>query len=146
MGAQELRYGVIPTPGQFISEDVLNNMLLGDVIYLLSIRIDGLQAGDLNYKINFIIPDRGEVASTEVKRGIFRYLNDRLAGDAAVTVTMPKEILYELAVTNQIPDSSQIIIEGDKVKWDTFLLLHDTIDPNFNIMTPVAAIPSHETS
>ncbi len=61
---------------------------------LLSIRIDGLKAGNLDYKINFVIPDREEVASTEIKRGIFRYLNDELAEDAAVTVTMPKEILF----------------------------------------------------
>ncbi len=94
-------------------------------MYLLSIRIDGLKAGNLDYKINFVIPDREEVASTETKRGIFRYLNDELAEDAVVTVTMPKKVL------------SKIIIEGDINKWYTFLWLQDTIDKSFNIMTPV---------
>ena len=136
MGAQELRYGVIPITGSFISQYVLDNLLLKDVIYLLSIRLKGLEAGDLNYKINFVIPDKNEEASTEVKRGIFRYLNDKISEDAAVTVTMPKEILYELATTNNIPDSSEIIVEGDIEKWELFLSLHDTIDQTFNIMMP----------
>lgn len=134
-GAQELRYGVIPLTGSFISNDVLDNMPLRDVIYLLSIRIDGLRAGNLDYKMNFIITDREEVASTEIKRGIFRYLEDQLV-EAAVTVKMSKEILYELATTNNIPDNSSLTIVGDINKWNTFLYLLDTIDQNFNIVTP----------
>ncbi len=137
MGAQELRYGIIPSRGSFISNEVLNNSPLGNVMYLLSIRIDGLKGGNLDYKINFVIPDRNEAASTEVKRGIFRYLNNKLAEDAAVTVTTPKEILYKLATTNEKPDSSKIIIEGDINKWNTFLSLLDTINQSFNIMTPI---------
>lgn len=137
MGAQELRYGKIQSNSSIITNDVLNNMPLGDVLYLFSIRVEGLRAGDYNYKINFFIPNRKEVASTELKRGVFRYLNDKLAKDAAVTVTMSKETLYELAITNNKPDNSKILIEGDINKWNTFLLLQDTIDPNFNIVTPV---------
>jgi alkyl sulfatase BDS1-like metallo-beta-lactamase superfamily hydrolase len=137
MGAQELRYGIIPSKGSFISNDVLNNLPLGDVIYLLSIRIDGIKAGDLNYKINFIIPDREEIASTEVKRGIFRYLNDQLAEAADVTVTMPRDVLYQLATSNEKPDSSKILIEGDIQKWNLFLSLQEPLTYNFNIMTPV---------
>lgn len=140
MGAQELRYGIIPLHEQFISNDVLNNLPLENVIYLLSIRLDGFKAGDLDYKINFVIPDRDEAASTEVKRGIFRYLNDQLAEDAAVTVTMPKEILNELAITNKKPDRSKINVEGDINKWNMFLSLQDTIDQGFNIMTPVPKV------
>lgn len=136
MGAQELRYGVISPRASFITEDVLNNIPLGKILYLLSIRIDGLKAGDFDYKINFIIPDRYEAASTEIKRGVFRYLNDDLAEDAAVTVTMPKEVLYELATTNEKPDSSKMLVEGDIYKWYAFLSLIDMVDPAFNIVTP----------
>ncbi len=137
MGAQELRYGIIPITGSFISEAVLNNLPLKDVLYLLSIRLDGFNAGDLNYKINFIITDRKESALTEVRRGIFRYLNDKLDEDAAVTVIMPKDILYDLATTNKNPDSSKIKINGDINKWNIFLQLRDTINQSFNIITPV---------
>lgn len=137
MGGQELRYGVIPISESFISDDVLNNIPLGNILYLLSIRIDGLKAGDFDYKINFIIPDRNEKASTEVKRGIFRYLNDELSEDAAATVTMPKDALYELVTSNKKPDSSKMKVEGDLYKWNEFLSLIDIVDPNFNIMTPV---------
>lgn len=136
-GAQELRYGILPVEGAFISDDVLNNLPLGDVIYLLSIRINGLKAGNLNYKMNFVITDREETASTEVKRGIFRYLNDKLAEDAAVTVTMTKEILYKLATTNEKPDSSKITISGEADKWNLFLSLLEPVNHNFNIVTPV---------
>lgn len=137
IGAQELRFGIIPIKDSIITDDVLNNIPLENVLYLFSIRIDGIKAGDFNYKINFIIPDRKEVASTEVKRGIFRYLTNELAEDAVVTVSMPKNVLYDLATTNNIPDGSKIIVEGDIYKWQLFLLVRDKIDQNFNIMTPV---------
>ena len=137
MGAQELRYGVIAPRASLISEDVLNNISLGNVLHLFSIRIDGLKAGDFDYKINFIIPDRQEAAFTEIKRGIFRYLNDEPSCKADVTVTMPKEVLYKLATTNEKPDSSKIRVEGDIYKWYAFLSVLDTVDPAFNIVTPV---------
>ena len=53
MGAQELRYGVIPITGSYISNDVLDQLPLKDVIYMLSIRLDGLKAGNLNYKMKW---------------------------------------------------------------------------------------------
>lgn len=139
-GAWELRHGIIPAAGSIITDDVLNNLPLGDVLYLFSIRIDGFRAGNLDYKINFLIPDRKEAASTEIKHGIFRYLSDELAKDAVVTVTMPKEVLYELANTNKKPDESKIVVEGDILKWKLFLSLKDKINPNFNIVTPVEKI------
>lgn len=136
MGAWELRFGNTPMPGSTITDDVLDAIPLEKVLYLFSIRIDGLKAGEFDYKINFIIPDRKEVALAEIKRGIFRYLDNKLSDDAAVTVTMSKETLYELATTNNRPDSSAIIVEGDICKWQLFLWTQDLIDKDFNIMTP----------
>ncbi|MDR3597390.1 alkyl sulfatase dimerization domain-containing protein [Clostridium sp.] len=138
MGAQELRIGVIQPRAAIISEDVLNNIPLGNVLHLLSIRINGVEAGDFDYKINFIIPDRNNKASTQIKRGIFRYLNDKLSKDAAVTVNMPKDVLYELVSTNDKPDISKMKIEGDASKWYAFLELRENINHAFNIVTPVS--------
>ncbi|MBE6069596.1 MAG: hypothetical protein E7211_18190 [Clostridium lundense] len=50
---------------------------------------------------------------------------------------MPKEVLYKLATTNEKPDASKIKVQGDINKWNMFLSLRDTINQNFNIMTPV---------
>lgn len=137
MGAQELRYGILPLNRNLITDEVLNALPLQSVLYLFSIRVDGLKAGEFNYKINFIITDREEVASTEIKRGIFRYLSPELDGMAQVTVTMDKKTLYELVITNVRPGRDDIIIEGDHYVWELFLWAQDQIDQNFNIMTPV---------
>ncbi|WP_085507169.1 alkyl/aryl-sulfatase [Thalassobacillus devorans] len=136
-GAQELRYGILPARGSIITEDVLNSLSLENVLYLLSIRIKGREAGRFDYKINFVIPDREDTVSTELKRGIFRYLHDELAEDAAVTVTMPKETLYTLVSTNEKPDPSEIKVESDVRAWNTFLSLIDSFNQNFHIMTPI---------
>lgn len=136
-GAEELRYGV-PSPGEtIISEDVLNNLPLGKIMYLLSIRMDGVKAGDFDYKINFVILDREEAASTEIKRGIFRYLCDEPTEKAVVTVIMPKKAFYQLVTTNERPDRSEIRVEGDVRKWYAFLSLIDDINPDFAIVTPI---------
>lgn len=138
MGALELRYGSVPIPGSIITDVVLDAMPLKDVMYLFSIRINGLKAGNFDYKMNFIIPDRKGTALCEIKRGIFRYLDDSISDEADVTVTMSKETLYKLATTNEKPDKSEVIVIGDEEKWEIFLATHDSIDPDFNIMTPVS--------
>ncbi|OEH93573.1 alkyl/aryl-sulfatase [Bacillus solimangrovi] len=135
MGAQELRYSIIPIQRSTITSDVLDIMSLEQVLSMFSIRLDGLVSGNYDFKINFVIPDREEAATTEVKRGIFRYISKGL-GEAAVTVTMLKDTLYELVTTNEKPDSASIKVVGDKSKWDLFLLALDEIDRNFPIVTP----------
>lgn len=137
MGAWELRHGKVPMPGTLITDDVLDALPLEKVLYMFSIRIDGLRAGDFDYKINFIIPDRKETACTEIRRGIFRYLECKISEDADVTVTMSKQDLYALVTTNNRLDSTAVIIEGDIQKWLLFLWTQDKVDPDFNIMTPV---------
>lgn len=137
VGAWELRFGNTPLPGTTITDAVLDAMPLSNVLYLFSIRVDGLEAGDFDFKINFIIPDREEDALTELKRGIFRVLDDKASKDADVTVIMNKDTLYELATTNNKPDSSSIIVEGDICKWQLFLWTQDSINKDFNIVTPV---------
>lgn len=137
MGAQELRFGTTKFIGNILDINILNSIPLSKVLYLFSIRVNGVEAGNLDFKLNFIIPDRDEVASTEIKHGIFRYLSDELSDDAEVTITLPKNILYKLAITNDRPDNSLITIEGDISKWQLFLWSQDLLNPNFNIMTPI---------
>ncbi|CAM4086680.1 beta-lactamase [Bacillus manliponensis] len=137
-GAYELRFGNTAKSIETISKEVLDALPLQNILSLFSIRVDGIKAGDYNYKINFVIPDRNEVAATEMKRGIFRYLNNELAADADVTVTMWKEQLYQLVTTNDQSNTSTIIIQGDAEKWRLFLAAQDTMDPNFNIVTPIS--------
>ncbi|MCD5323339.1 MULTISPECIES: alkyl/aryl-sulfatase [Pontibacillus] len=111
MGAQELRYGIIPIQQSTITAEVLDVMTLEQVLNMLSIRINGLIAGDYDFKLNFIIPDRKEQALTEVKRGIFRYLSDEIKEDQ-VKVIMNKKTLYELATTNN--RSSPFFYKSDR--------------------------------
>ncbi|GGE71407.1 alkyl/aryl-sulfatase [Priestia taiwanensis] len=136
-GAQELRFGKIPMPISIITKEVLDAIPLKDILNLFSIRVDGIKAGEYEYKLNFIIPDRQEVASTEIKRGIFRYLKSDIDMDAEVTVTMWKDTLYELATTNTKSSHALIIIQGDSEKWHAFLSVQDSINPDFPIVTPV---------
>lgn len=110
---------------------------LKNILELFSIRVDGLKAGACNYRILFVIPDRNEVALTELKHGIFRYLGDTRR-KAEVTVTMWQDTLYRLTTTNDHSYSSVLFVQGDKSKWDFFLSCQDSIDPNFNIVTPVS--------
>ncbi len=137
VGAQELRYGKEPSLDSSVNDEVLDVLPLEKILYMLSVRVDGIAAGDFDYSINFIIPDRSEKASTQLKRGIFRYRSDTLDRKADVTVIMNKETLYELATTNNKPKSSAIIVKGDVCIWQKFLWTQDAIDPNFNIVTPV---------
>ncbi len=137
VGAQELRYGKEPTLDATVNEEVLDVLTLDQILYMLSVRVDGVAAGDYDYSINFVIPDRLEEASTQIKRGIFRYMGNTRDENADVTVIMPKAVLYELATTNNKPKSSSVIVEGDMCVWQKFLWTQDRIDTNFNIVTPV---------
>ncbi|WVE39401.1 alkyl sulfatase dimerization domain-containing protein [Priestia megaterium] len=136
-GAKELRLGNIPLPANIITKEVWDTLPLKNILELFSIRVDGLKAGACNYRILFVIPDRNEVALTELKHGIFRYLGDTRK-NAEVTVTMWQDTLYRLTTTNDHSYSSVIFVQGDKSKWDFFLSSQDSINPNFNIVTPVS--------
>ncbi|WP_207655774.1 alkyl/aryl-sulfatase [Vallitalea okinawensis] len=137
VGAFELRFGNTPMPGTTLTDEVLNALPLDKVLYFFSIRIDGLKAGNFNYRMNFIIPDRKEEAVVEIKRGILRYLSDQIDPDASVTIIMAKDTLYQLATTNKPPTNASIAIEGDKRKWELFLWSQDIVDKDFNIVTPL---------
>lgn len=113
LGALELRFDNVPMPGTTITDVVLDALPLENVMDLFSIRIDGIRAGNFDYKMNFIIEGRDEVALCEIKRGIFRYLSSELSEDADVTVAMSKKIFYELAITNNKPDESEVVVKGD---------------------------------
>ncbi|QHE54208.1 MBL fold metallo-hydrolase [Pontibacillus sp. HMF3514] len=136
MGAQELRYGIIPIKRSTITNEVLDIMTLEQVLNMLSIRLNGIIAGEYDFKLNFIITDRKEKALTEVKRGIFRYLSNELKEDE-VKVIMDQASLYELATTNNRPSPSSIKVIGDIQKWHQFLWALDQIDTDFPIMTPL---------
>ncbi|WP_393959223.1 alkyl sulfatase C-terminal domain-containing protein [Priestia megaterium] len=120
-----------------ITKEVWDTLPLKNILELFSIRVDRLKAGACNYRILFAIPDRNEVALTELKHGIFRYLGDTRK-KAEVTVTMWQDTLYRLTTTNDHSYSSVIVVQGDKSKWDFFLSCQDSIDTNFNIVTPVS--------
>lgn len=135
MGAQELRYGIIPIRRSTITTEVLDVMTLQQIVNILSIRLNGLIAGEYDFKLNFLISDRHEKALTEVKRGIFRYLSNELQ-EGEVKVIMKNETLYELATTNNRPSPSSIKVIGDISKWHTFLFALDQINTDFPIMTP----------
>jgi hypothetical protein len=51
---------------------------------------------------------------------------------------MWQDTLYRLTTTNDHSYSSVIFVQGDKSKWDFFLSCQDSVDPNFNIVTPVS--------
>lgn len=141
MGAFELRFGKLPITKTTVTTETLDNIPLKNVIEILSLRIDGMKAAHMDFKLNFFISDRNEKASTEIKHGIFRYLSNQADVEADVTVTMPKEELYKLATTNKRPIGSNIILQGDRYKWLMFLSVYDSIDETFSIMTPLPRYP-----
>ncbi|WP_212696585.1 alkyl/aryl-sulfatase [Vallitalea pronyensis] len=135
MGAFELRFGAIKMLGSTITDDVLNALPLQNVLYLMSIRIDGVRAGDYNFTLGFHIKDTEQTAYTELKRGIFRYLGADALYEPDVMLLMTRKELYTLSTTNKVPKT--IVVLGDLKKWDAFLDVLEDINPSFNIMTPL---------
>ncbi len=135
MGAWELRFGSIKMLGSTITDEVLSALPLHKVLYLISIRIDGVRAGDYDFTLGFHIKDTRQTALTELKRGIFRYRGAGELYEPDVTLLMTRKELYTLATTNKVPKTIEVL--GDLEKWYRFLDVLENINPSFNIMTPL---------
>lgn len=135
MGAWELRFGSIKMFGTTLTDEVLNALPLHKVLYLISIRIDGVKAGDYDYTMRFDIKDTRQTALMELKRGIFRYLGEKTTYKSQVTLSLTRKELYTLVTTNMVPKT--IHVSGDRRKWYDFLDVYEDLNRSFNIMTPL---------
>jgi linear primary-alkylsulfatase len=141
-GAAELRHGVVGTPTQPTSPDLLAALSIEQVFASLAVRLDGPRAAGTRLALRFDFTDLGAEYSVLLANGVLTAVRGALVGggEPAATVRLTRAALNALlAGTDSVTDLSidgRLRIDGDPEAVGTLLSLLDGPDPDFAIVTP----------
>jgi alkyl sulfatase BDS1-like metallo-beta-lactamase superfamily hydrolase len=142
VGAHELRHGPPPAPSgrRVASADVARTLSIAQLWDALGARLDGPRAWSAHIVIAWDFTDVRERWTVTVENGALSAVENRLAADAHVTVTLTRTALDAMLLGEgdgaQLFASGAIAVAGDGVKLGEFLGLLDEGDAAFAIVTP----------
>jgi alkyl sulfatase BDS1-like metallo-beta-lactamase superfamily hydrolase len=110
MGAQELRNGTLPS--RPVSRNgYLSAMSVDQVFDSMAVRLKAEEVGGLSVLVNFTVTDLDEQWVLGLEHRALHYVGGRHADDAAVTFTLTKATLLEVA--EGVRSFEEVIAAGD---------------------------------
>ena len=140
-GAQELRQGLPVAGGRaLLSSDAVRAMSLDFIFDYLGVRLNGDKAAGKVMVINWVFPDLGRRYVLTLSNCALTYLVDRASDQADATVTLEREVLNRLVLSETpLVDAVQqglIGVEGDPARVAELFSLLDDFSPMFEIVEP----------
>ncbi len=141
--AYELRNGAPGTLGiDTASADAIRALTTSQWWDALAIRVDSRAADGLDFKLNFITPDNGEMLVVEMSNGTLTNIVGYTAPDADATLTIDRADLLPVMMrqktfADQIEDG-KAVLEGSSLTLLRFSRTLAEFDPVFEIMPGTA--------
>jgi len=139
-GAMELRNGLGSPRSTSSSLDTIRNTPTGDIIDLLSVRLNGPKAIAAPISLDLVFPDRKEHWRLTVSNGVLIGTPNPKGAASGTTYTLPRSaflgVLGGQATMADLIRLNAVKIEGDGAALGKLLGLMDTYDPAFPIVTP----------
>jgi alkyl sulfatase BDS1-like metallo-beta-lactamase superfamily hydrolase len=138
-GAKELRHGVTKYKHTAsASPDTIKSMPVGMIFDYLAIRLNPEKAKGKNITINMVLPDTKEQYVLVLRNSVLNYKSDKQAADPDVSIKLNRPALNDYMLKNttlekQIQDGD-VVIEGDKDKFDELMACMDTFNFWFNLV------------
>ncbi|NRQ31508.1 MBL fold metallo-hydrolase [Nonomuraea sp. NN258] len=143
MGALELRDGIVPTPVQTGSPDLMRGLSVAQIFDSIAIRVDGPKAWNESFAIDWHLTDLGERYRTTLSNGAFvQQPGPADAGDdtgdeavhepADLTLRLTKAQLLGLLAGKEVEGVER---EGDTSVLQRLVAVLDEPIPNFAIVT-----------
>jgi len=143
MGAFELRHGVPESDGgTTASADTLTAMTVEMYFDYMGIQLDGPFAARMlpEFKINWNFVDLDENHVMTLRNGALTHRIAAPDADAIITIKLTRAVLDDVITGNTtVIDAVQdglITLEGDPTLLNMLMLMLDTFDPLFNLVTP----------
>jgi alkyl sulfatase BDS1-like metallo-beta-lactamase superfamily hydrolase len=139
--AYELRHGA-PRKGTDLSDalDLLRQIPLPRFFDSMAARINGPQAEGKNMTVNVVFTDRDESYALELANAALHHRREAPRSDANVTVRLTHEFFLKMIIGNvnlrEIVFSDDLNVDGSRVDLLSFLMLLDTPDGRFDVVTP----------
>jgi alkyl sulfatase BDS1-like metallo-beta-lactamase superfamily hydrolase len=131
-GAKELREG--PRPARAVGTlDVIRNTPTPMFFDLLAVRLDPAKAGDAQFSVRFVFPERKENVLVSVRNQVLVH-EAGVDGPADATVTLPRAAFLAALLAGAPPKDAKIV--GDATLLPRFMGLFSAPDPAFAIVTP----------
>ncbi len=142
MGAQELRKGVPvdPSTRSTASPDVVKAMNAEMVLDYMSVRLNGPVAEGKTLRINWKLPDTGEIYALAVEDAVLLYKKGKPWPDADATLSIPRVNLTavvsgETDIGKEVA-AGRAAVDGDAEAVKTLFGLMDSFPLLFPIVTP----------
>ncbi|MBL0709453.1 MAG: MBL fold metallo-hydrolase [Colwellia sp.] len=143
-GSKELRSGVKVLPStNMAGPDMVRGMSLDLFLNYIAMRFIGtdLEAQQMHYNFNIVLPDVKEKAIIIVENGVVTpRIGSNFSKDVTATITLNRSDLDKTslgeATFDELIKSGAIKVDGDKKAFNKFLTKIDTFDFWFNIVEP----------
>jgi len=139
-GAQELRGIEVAGPTGQNALALMAHISVTQVFDAVAIRIDGIKASEHQFAINWTIAETGERHLLRLENGVLSNVANRHAGDAVLSVTVPRSQLLLLIVgvvtLEALVEQGIATAEGDLSRLDSIRALLDPPDAKFSIVLP----------
>ena len=140
-GAQELRAGVADRPAPRPNAPDIVRALTPEMLFdLLSVRLNGPEAADEDFRLNLHFTDSGRDFALHVARGVLNYRVDSRAEEADLGLTLSRidfiRLLNEEVKLRELVLDDRASIEGNPLGLATFAGLFDDFEFWFPIVTP----------
>lgn len=140
-GASELRHGLgdVGRPAA-VSRDVVRALPLPMFFDFLAVRLNGPRADGKRIVVNWRFPDIDERYALNLENAALTYLDDAVAEDADVTVTLDRPVLtdiltHKLSIADGVA-SGKIQLDGDGGKLGELFGLIDDFAFMFPVLEP----------
>ena len=140
-GALELRHGGGGTAIDIAAAgDLLRHMPVHRFFDSMAVRINGPDASEGVWKVNFVFTDVEQSFTLQVKNGVLNYREVESLPEADVTIRMTRDFWLDLAIgkagLRDMIFSDDLEVEGSRMKLLSFFSLMETPKGNFNIVVP----------
>lgn len=137
-GAQELRVGTLPGINKTVSEDILSEMTITNLLDFMAVKVDSTIAQRMPFTMNVVIPDIDEVHFVEMSNGNLNNGVVDKARDADATLVINKsdvtQILLGKTTLAELFESRQARLEGDVSVMDKLKQASVEFNPSFEIV------------
>lgn len=139
VGAYEMRNGILKTPIDIVSLDMLSNLTPEMLFDYMGITLNGPKAEGKTLKFNWINP-KGDSYGFWLENGVLMYGKDKKVEHPDATIKGYKLpftlVMMKAEKLQDAIDKKQIEVEGNAEAIEELLGYFDDFDKNFNIIEP----------
>ncbi|HSH07044.1 MAG TPA: alkyl sulfatase dimerization domain-containing protein [Burkholderiales bacterium] len=140
-GARELRHGVTQlAPRPMLSPALLTAVTTATLFDFVAVRLDPARVAGRSFVLNWVLTDTDERVVQTLKHSTLTQRMDRIAPDAAATVTTTREVLVDVVLRRKTVAEARaagsLHVKGEVAPLEALLEMLDDFALQFEVVAP----------